>query len=343
MADAWTLAELSKIETDTLRKSVTDTLLMESNLMQLIPWETIGQLATTIVRVQDLPSVGFRKINEGYAAAVGHFEQKVENIALMGCYLDCDKAIARAKNTIADARAIAQVMALKAMAYKFNDKFINGDPTVTVAGHFTQEDEFRGLALRVDEVVAEGYTEQKIDNAGTYGAARDAGILYATADSHNFLNKIDQLIYSIKGHSPDFLLMNKKMLLCLRAVLRKEKLLDNTRDMFDRVVDVYQGCRLVDIGVKADQITEIILNTEDPDSLYTATDPVSTSIYAVKFGIGELLWGIQEYPLEVEDKGLLEAKPVYRTEVDWPLGLALADPRAVGRLYNVFPDSTVQS
>ena len=334
MADAWTLAELSKIETDTLRKSVIDTLLMESNLMQLLPWETIGQLATTIVRVQDLPSVGFRKINEGYAAGVGHFEQRVENISLMGCYLDCDKAIARAKNTIADARAITQVMALKAMAYKFNDKFINGSPV-------TDPEEFKGLKERVTDVVDEGYTEQKIDNAGTYGAARDAGILYATIDSHNFLNKLDQLIYSIKGHSPDFLLMNKKTLLAVRSLLRKEKLLDNTRDMFDRVVDIYQGCRMVDIGVKADQTTEIITNTEDPDSLYSSD--LSTSIYAVKFGIGELLWGIQEYPLEVEDKGLLEATPVYRTEIDWPLGLALADPRSIGRLCNIFPDSTIQS
>ena len=341
----WTLAGLSKIETDTLRKSVLDTLLMESNIMQLLPWETIGQLATTIVRVQDLPSVGFRKINAGYASAIGHFEQKVENIALMGCYMDCDKAIARAKNTIADARAIMQVMALKSMAYKFNDKFVSGDPTLwTVAtGHLVDEDEFKGLTTRVDEVAAEGYSEQKIDNAGTTGAARDAGILHDTANSHNFLNKLDQLIYSIKGHSPDFLLMNKKTLLALRALLRKERLLDNTRDMFDRVVDIYQGTRLIDIGVKSDQTTEIITNTEDPDGVYTATDLVSTSIYAVKFGIGELLWGIQEYPMEVEDKGLLEALPVYRTEVDWPLGLALADPRAIGRLYNVFPDTITES
>ena len=88
-------------------------------------------------------------------------------------------------------------------------------------------------------------------------------------------------------------------------------------------------------------ITEIITNTEDPQGLYTSN--VSTSIYAVKFGIGELLWGIQEYPLEVEDKGLLEDKPVYRTEVDWPLGLAHVDPRCMARLCNVFPDNITES
>ena len=323
---SWTLSELSKIETDTLRKSVMDTLLLESDLMQVIPWETIGQLATTIVKVQDLPSIGFRKVNEGYASTEGHLEQAVENISLMGCYMDCDKAIARAKNTIADARAISQVMALKAVAYKFNDKFINGNPV-------TDPEEFRGLKERVNLLFADGYTSQYIENAGTSGD----GILLSTAESHNFLNKLDQLIYSIKGHRPDLLMMNQKMLLALRSILRKEGLLNQSKDQFDVVVDMYQGCRLVDVGVKADQTTEIITSTE---TLEDAGGSESTSIYAVKFGIGELFWGIQEYPLEVEDKGLLEGSPVYRTELDWPLGLAQADPRACARLYGIIPDSS---
>jgi len=326
MADAWTLGELSKIETDTLRKSVIDIFLFESDVMQFVPWETIGQLATTIVRMQDLPSVGFRKINEGYAATMGRFEQKVENISLMGCYMDCDKAIARAKNTIADARAISQMMAMKATSYKFNDKFINGDPT-------SDPEEFKGIKARVADVVAEGFTGQYINNAGTSGD----GILLSTGESHNFLNKLDELIYAVKGHQPDMLLMNKKMLLALRALLRKTKLLDNSKDMFDRRVDMYSGCRLVDIGVKADQVTDIITSTE---TLEAAGAAESTSIYAVKFGIGELLWGIQEYPLEVEDLGRLEGSPVYRTELDWPLGLALADPRSIGRLCGIIPDSS---
>jgi hypothetical protein len=330
----WTLAELSKIETEPLRKSVVDTLIMESSALELVPWETIGTLSTTIVKIQDLPSVGFRKINAGYTESTGHFEQKTETISLMGGMIDTDKAIARARNTIADARAIQQQMMVKAIAYKFNDRFINGDPG-------TDPDEFKGLYKRVADSVAEGFTEQLIDCGGTYGAARDAGILYATADSHNFLNKLDQLIYSIKGHNPDVLLMNKKTLLAVRALLRKERLLDQGRDSFDRIIDVYAGARLVDIGVKADQTTEIITNAEDPQGLYTSD--VSTSIVAVKFGIGEFLWGIQEYPIEVTDKGLLESKPVYRTEVDFPLGLAHVDPRCVARLCNIFPDSTVQS
>ena len=333
MSGEFTLAELSKIETDTLRKSVMDVFLYEASITELCPWETIGQLATTIVRMGTLPSVGFRKINEGYASGKGAFLQRVENISLMGGYFDTDKAIARAKNTIADARAITQVMMTKALAYKLNDKFINGNP-------LTDPEEFKGLKERIEDLNTEGYTGQVIDLAGTTGAARDAGILYDTTNRHNFLNKVDQLLYQIKGHNPDMIFMNKTVLLALRSLLRQEKLLDNTRDMFDRVVDVYQGTRLVDIGVTADQTTEILPLTEDRDGSFTSN--TSCSIYAVKFGIGEFMWGIQEYPMEVDDKGLLEDKPIYRTEMDWPLGLAHADPYCIARLYNIWPDSTVQ-
>jgi len=331
---AWTLAELSKIETDVLRKSVIDTLLMEASAMEFVPWETIGTLSTSVVKYQDLPSVGFRKLNAGYTESTGTFLQKTETVSLMGGMIDTDKALARAKNTIADARAIQQQMMVKAIAYKFNDKFINGSP-------ISDPEEFKGLTLRVEDIVAEGYTEQLIDCAGTYGAARDAGILYDTANRNNFLDKLFALVYSIDGHKPDLLIMNKKCLLAVSSLLRQEKLLNQAQDQFGRFIDMFSGVRMVDIGTKADQVTEIITNTEDPQGLYTSH--VSTSIYAVKFGVGEELWGIQEYPMEVTDKGLLEAKPVYRTEIDWPLGLAHVSPRCVARLCNVFPDNIVQS
>jgi len=308
---AWTLA-------------VIDTLIMESNLMELCPWETIGQLATTVIKIKDLPSVGFRKINEGYAESIGHFEQAVESISLFGGDIDTDIAIARAKNTVADARAIQQTLKLKAVAYDFNDNFINGNPT-------SDPEEYKGLEKRVDDVNSAGFTDQLID----LGDTSDLGILRDSASRFAFLDKLNELIYAVKGHSPDFLLMNKKMLLAIRSLLLREKLLDTTKDMFDRRIDMYLGARLIDIGVKANQTTEIITNTEDKGG-----GSYETSIYAVKFGIGEMTWGIQQYPLEVRDLGELESKPVYRTRVDWNLGLATVDPRSIGRLYGIRADST---
>ena len=324
---AWTLADLSAIETNPLRKSVIDTFLMESNVLQIVPWETIGTLSTTVVRYKDLPSFGYRKVNEGYSGSTGHFEQKVENISLGGLDIDTDKAIARAKNTIGDARAIQQMMALKAATYTFNDKFISGNPT-------SDPEVFKGLRLRVDDIYAEGFTDQKFACNDV-----DTGILYDTAARHNFLNDLDKLIYAINGHNPDMLLMNKRLLLALRSLLRIEKLLDNSRDMFGRIIDMYGSARLVDIGVTSDQTTEIILNTETTaGAAFGGTE--CTSLYAVKFGIGSETWGIQQYPMEVEDLGQLQTAPVYRTRVDWPHGLATVAPRSLARMYGIVADSS---
>ena len=324
----WTLAELSKIETDVLRKSIIDSLLMESNLMELCPWETVGQLSIGTIRIQDLPSIGFRRLNTAYDSTdIGHFEQKVEQISLFGRDIDTDEAIARAKNTIADARAIQQQLVMKSMAYAFNDKFING----IINADYPLE--FKGLRVRVNDIVAEGYTGQKKD-----ADCGGVGILNSTAASQAFLDKLDSLLYAIDGHKPEYLLMNQKCLLAIRSLLRREKLLDNTRDMFDRIIDVYQGTRLIDIGVKADQQTEVITNTETNAGLDGSSE--HTSIYAVKFGVGEMTWGIQEFPLEVKDMGELETKPSFRTRVTWNLGLATVNPRSLGRLYGVIPDAS---
>jgi len=205
---AWTLAEFSKIENDPLKKSVMDTLLMNTPTMELIPWETIGALSTNIVRIQDLPSVGYRRINGSFSESTGHLEQKAETISILGGNIDTDKAIARAKNTIADARAIQQVMMLKAISYHFNNRLING--SVVADAEAGNNPGFEGLKVRVDDLYDEGHTGQKI-------SAGDIFILADAANSNAFLDKLDELMFAIDGHQPEFLLMNHKVLLALRS------------------------------------------------------------------------------------------------------------------------------
>lgn len=326
---SWDLAEFSKIETDPLKKSIVDTLLMESNVAQFVPWETINQLTTGNIRIQDLPSIGFRNVNGTFTESTGHFEQKYETIALSGVYIDTDKAIARAKNTVAEARAIQQVLTMKAYAYSFNDKFINGNP----AAGGDRSKEFKGISARIDDTYNLGFVDQKIQSNDP-----SVGILNSTAAQNAFLDDVDKLIYAIKGHNPDMLLMNHKTLLAFRSLLRRLGLLNTAQDMFARSVDMYGSARLVDMGTTANQSTEIITTTETTLGLSGGSE--CTSIYAVKFGIGDLLWGIQEYPMETEDLGLLQTAPTYRTMVEWNMGLADVDPRCMGRLYGVVPDAS---
>jgi hypothetical protein len=324
---AWNLAEFSKIEKDDLRGSIIDQFLMDSDILQIIPWETTGKLSMRVLRYKDLPSWGYRLVNEGLSESTGKLADKVESLCLGGLYIDTDKAIARASNTIADARAIQQTMAMKAAAYQFNWKFIAGNPT-------TDPKEFKGITKRIDDIYAEGYTDQKIACNST-----SVGILNSQTTRFNFIEDVEKLQYAVAGKAADMLLMNKKMLLALRSCLLREKLLSYDKDMFDRRIDMWGSTRLVDIGVRADQTTEIILNTETAAGV-TSGGTECTSIYAVKFGIGDMLWGLQEYPMETEDLGLLQTKPVYRTQVDWNHGLADVNPRCMARMYGIVPDSS---
>jgi len=323
---AWTLAEFSKIETDPLRKSVLDMLIMESNLLELIPWETTGRLSATMVRFKTLPTFGYRKVNEGYSESTGTFEHKTESVSLGGLDIDTDIVIARNANSIEDARTVQQRMALKSAAYQFNWKFIAGNPV-------TDPEEFKGVEARIDDINSDGYTNQLF-------ACNDTatGILNSQTTRFNFIQDLDKLFYAIRGHNPDVALMNKRMLLAIRSCLLREKLLSYGADMFGRQIDMYGSTRLIDIGVRVDQTTEIILNDESTAGALAASGACS-SIYALKFGIGDAFWGQQMYPLEVRDQGELQTKPVYRTRIDWPHGLADIDPLSMARMYGIVSTS----
>ena len=128
--------------------------------------------------------------------------------------------------------------------------------------------------------------------------------------------------------------MNAKMYLAFEAALRRENVLRQTEDMFGRVINAYGGVPLIDIGIKADQSTQIIPNDE---KLSEGTE--ETSIYAVKYGEEEYMWGVQQGAMEARDLGELQTKPCYRDRVEWVVGLAVSNPRSIARGYGFVPDN----
>lgn len=322
---ALTLAEYAKQaynDGNLLLGNLADWFLMESNVAQLIPWQTEKHLAVKITSWDTLPTPGWRKINAAYSESSGKFEQKVESKYIFGHDIDVDVVLAKAGDTIGDVRQNQRKMSAKAMAFEFNDQFINGDPAT---------DEFKGLSQRVGDVYNAGFTDQYI-NAGSSTQGR--GVLYDTTERHYFIDQVAKLIHVISEHKPDALYMNSKLYLCFESAMRRENLLKQTEDMFGRIINTFQQIPLIDIGIKADQTTEIITNEE---SLSGASD--ETSIYAVKYGTEEYLWGIQQEPMQVRDLGEIDTKPVYRDRVEWVVGLAVSNPRAIARAYGFVADS----
>ena len=318
---AVTIADLAKQSKDPLQASVLENLLRYSDLLNLLPFENVTALTSVVVRWATLPRADFRKLNAGYTEGSGQTEQIEEGIKIMGGDVDIDRMFDRVTNVIQPVATTQTLMKLKAMAYNFNYYFIAGSPTVDANG-------FYGIDYRVSTLPS----RQKFA-LGTAGTPFD--VTSSTANEHKFLDGLHKLNKVVGGADAYF--MNEAMWLGVSGVLRRLGLLDTTKDSYDREFVSFMGAPLIDIGLKADQTTEIITDTQDPGDGGDDT----TSIYAVKFGSDEGLTGIQLNDLEAYwvggDNHELEDKPVRRLRIDWGVGLAGFGSYYAAQMYNIEP------
>lgn len=317
MAGTVSLVEFSKECNDPLVKAVSMTLWEESQPMKYIPWETIGSLYKKMLRVQTLPSVARRKLNASWASSSGTTEPVTEGISLVGGNIDIDKEMVEGNQTIEDLRRIQTDMKVKAMAYDFNDQFINGSQV-------SDEDEFDGLKARCD---MSAMSNQKILSATDTNYIDDT-----QAHALAFLKEMDKLTYAIDGHSPTFLVTNSMGLRTINSALRIADVLDKSKDQFGQLVTMWgTNIPIYDIGVTADQSTLVMAD----ETIAGVAGSDYFSVYAVKVGEGTDFWGLQKHALEAKNVGLLEDQVTYRTNVNWPVGLALINKRSIARLYGV--------
>lgn len=310
---AYTLAKLAKLETDTLRRGVIMNLLRDSNLMEVLPFENVGSLKSVAVRWKNLPTVAFRRINEGYTPDEGDYEQVWESVYGFGGEIKFDRVFSKVTNTIVDPKVDQMSQKVKALALTFNDYFVNGD-------HATDEDGFEGLKKRVSLMPS----RQSVYFAGAAAAALDPTA--STANARAFLDKWEEAWYKCNRGQVNAIIMNEGTYYGFGRVLRYANIsggtmLDMTQDSFDRQVVTYRGAPFIDIGLKRDQTTEIITETE------TAGDAGSdaTSVYFCSFNTEQGVSGIQLGEMDVYDPlngGEQETTPTTLMRIDWWVGLA---------------------
>ncbi len=321
-----TLAHLAKIETQVLRKGIIMTLLRYSSMMEVIPWEAVSSLSSVAVRTRILPTVAFRKINEGYTPNEGDLEQVWESVYGFGGEIKFDRVFEKIKNTIVDPKVTQTELKLKAMALTFNDYFINGD-------HAVDEDGFEGLKKRVANMPS----RQTVWAAASNAAALD--VTASTANAKTFFDKLEEAHYKCNRGQVNAIFLNEAMYYGIGRAARYAQLasggwLDVTKDSFDRTITTWKGAPLIDVGLKRDQSTEIITDSE------TAGDSGSdaTSIYMASFDMTEGLTGIQLGDMEVYDPlagGEAESTPTKLLRIDWWCGLASFGNYGITRLRNV--------
>ncbi len=321
---AYTLADYARLATSDLKAGVIDILRQESTLMDYISFENWDSLSVEVVRTKSLPTVGTRKINEGWTESKGATDTIFDKMTAIGGLIDVDKLLVKSRS-IVDQRALQTQMFVQAMALKFNDLFINGDPA-------SDEDEFAGLWYRLVNLLPSSQTVL----VGGLDVSSDASGL--AANQLTLIDKLHELIDALHMGKGDFLIANNVMKLRLDSALRASGMLKTTEDAYGRKFQTFGegGPKIIDAGVTdpLDKTARIIGNVElDDGSALTGGD--ATSIYALKMGGGQYCQGFQLYPMEVDDKGLLENGVDYRTIIDWAVGIYMIHPWSAARLVGI--------
>lgn len=339
-----TLLDEMAISQPQLRKGIIQTLVENVMMMDRLPMETVGALQLPVTYLSGVPTVPLRHINETPSAVQATFNQLVETLHIFDTDIDIDPVLMANKHQIQPVEVTQTQAVTKALGYRFNDLMINGDPTVDAR-------EPVGLKYRLtNDVRYNGQTINADSNTTPVGvspAAADANFL-------TLLNKLDELFYLLEFGKGTVLIVNRQAVLTMWAGLRKLKLLDTTRDQFDREIGVYRGVPIIDIGFKASAAitgqpdvaaaatNQIIGNNADTptgggSNAYTA----STVMYAARLG-EDYAMALQQEAMHVKPLGETHDPPHYfRTNIRWVVNpLVSFQKRAIARLVGFDTNAT---
>lgn len=327
--NAVNLSDYALMSNSPLVRAVTYSLILYSNVIQDVPLIEKKSLIANGVRFDgNLPTVNWAQLNSEGSTTKGTPTAYQEQVYLIRNYIDVDKLLVQDENSIVDQRAVQTEVFLKALTYDLNDKFFNNNHATGTMDAFT------GIRYRIDNGSTYGVrSENKI--TGSAVDMSQSGMTQATANK--FLELLDQLLWSVD--SPDgtgvVLYMNEVMKRRLNFALRLMGTsggLSIVKDQFDRSIEMYKGAVLRDPGYKADQSTRIITVTEDTSGNNASS--TYTSVYAVNYSTDHFFGWQFEAP-NVQDLGLLNNGVIYRTLIDWAVGLMNASTRSLGRIYDI--------
>lgn len=310
---ALTLTEAEKYSTDTLRRGVIETFARNSAVFELLPFMEIAGNSYAYNQESILPGIGFRQVNDGYTESAGIINQLNEGLTILGGDVDVDKFLAQTRGNINDLRAIQTEMKSKALALEWTKTFFKGDST--------------GFSGKFD-----GLEKRIAGNQIVYANGNATAGKQFTNDSAGdsaFLAKIDELIDAVEGE-PDVLFMSKAMRRKVKGVLqRSAHYIENGSDAFGRPVTTYAGIPIR--VIETDGAGNEILGQNE-----TVGSSANTgSIYAVRFGADQYVSGLRNGSVNVRDLGEIDAKPVFRTRIEFYSGLAVFHPRACARLAGI--------
>ncbi len=348
-AGTFTLADYALYSNQPKVQAVAMSLIDYGNIARDIPMVTKQTLIQSGVRFEgNVPSINWAPLNSEPVTVHSQPTPFQEQVYLMRNSVDVDKYIVMDQNQITDPRASQTKMVLKALTYDFNLKFLKND-------HLTGDANAPvGLRFRIDDAASQNRygvrPENKIDCGGAAADISAAGLTAKTGAM--FFEMLDLLLWSVDapaGGTGVVLYMNDYLIRRINSVLKfmgTSGGFDVSKDQFDRTFQSYKGAIVRDPGVKSDQTTRILAGNaiaagsgsvgETAAGLdSTGASANFASIYAVNYGTDHLMgWQMTEGP-DVNDLGLINNGVIYRTVIDWAVGLINQSTRSIGRLYDI--------
>lgn len=219
---AMTKTEAAKLTNDMLLRGVIETIIQESSVLQVLPFEDVTGTAITYNRENAAPTVAFYAVGDTWTESTPTFTQETAVLKILGGDADVDNFLQQTYRDPNDLEAEVISLKAKATAYEFSERFYIGDAA-------TNSKEFDGLYNLVE-------TSQDIA-MGTNGAALT-------------LDKLDELIDMVKPGRPDALCMAKRTRRKLSSLRRASgNLLETDVDDFGRRALFYDGIPILVGGV----------------------------------------------------------------------------------------------
>lgn len=206
------------------------------------------------IQLKSPSTAAVRTVGSEFVPGEAKKEKKTTSAVIMGGSFQVDRVLQNTSGA-ADELAFQAEQKIKATANYFHDLVINGD---------VEEGNFDGL-----KKLLSGTTNEI---TSTVSLATSAEL----DDNYNaFLDEMDAFIAALDG-TPSLLMMNRAMLVKLRAIARRAGYYERSQDDFGRTVETYAGIPLMDMGQFYDgETTRDVVQTEGG----------KTAIYAVSLGL----------------------------------------------------------
>lgn len=284
--------EAAKLSNDLLLRGVIETVVKESSVLQYLPFMQVTGTSVTYNREATMPAAAFYVPGDTWAEATPTFTQQTAQLAILGGDADVDNFLQATYSDTNDIEAEVVANRAKAVAHAFSDSFFNGDVS-------TNAKSFDGLHKLIPPA-------QTI-TAGTNGAALT-------------LDMLDELIDKVRPGNPDRLFMSKHTRRKLKELRRSSgAVLETGVNQFGQQVEMYDGIPIV--------VDDFIAEDQE-----VGTGEDLTSIYAVKFGQGAGVLGLEHGGITVERVGELESKDATRTRIKWYCGVGLFNELGAAKL-----------